>query len=495
MKATGRPNSLSLFAPSLWFACAAFSQHSLAQDSLPPVRQLISDTLALCNAVAEKDSEVLSQVAIAQCYLGEFFAARKTLQLGDSSDFKIQLAHQNCAQIEIERTGSIASIPSDLWQDERGTMQCKAALAFLERNEVEKALDQLRRIPKSPDSALTLFGVELIEILTKRQRKEACRTVLLLWALRLEQAESADAYRTNLQVPQLVKWLGEYDERPTAHAVCQHWRSILESDSKAAGVRGTPWAEYAKGLAALGDNEGASAAFSKAYDWLAEQRKNYPVPRKSAYKSWAESYAKVAARQAAVFGPEHALAGYNSAYEFASLSVDPSDRQLGDFAFDQIVAAQLEAGDENGTQETIKRFPSPRSKARCWLRISSHALAKGKTDAARAAIRAAFEQLDRDGFEPFVAAEMALVASNAGRSGEKEIAHKLFRRALALSAANKAPRADHPFIARFQIHGGMPIDAYQTIQSIPPMLDRAQPLADLCHALAKAEYETSKQPK
>ena len=86
-----------------------------------------------------------------------------------------------------------------------------------------------------------------------------------------------------------------------------------------------------------------------------------------------------------------------------------------------------------------------------------------------------------------MAEEMALVASNAARAGEKEIAQRLFQRALSLSDADKSPKSMHPFIASFQVHGGLLSDAYSTIQSIPKPTDRTQPLADLCLALAKAE--------
>jgi hypothetical protein len=82
---------------------------------------------------------------------------------------------------------------------------------------------------------------------------------------------------------------------------------------------------------------------------------------------------------------------------------------------------------------------------------------------------------------------MALVASNAARAGEKEIAQDLFRRALALSDADKSPKSVHPLIASLQAHGGLLTDAYRAVQSIPKQSDRAEPLADLCLGLAKAE--------
>jgi hypothetical protein len=158
---------------------------------------------------------------------------------------------------------------------------------------------------------------------------------------------------------------------------------------------------------------------------------------------------------------------------------------FGEFAYELVAAEQLTANDESGARETTKQTPTLRT-ARCWLRICHQDIARGDNNAARAAACAAAQILDRDGFDSFVAEDMALVASAAARAGEKEIAQELFHRALSLSDADKSPKSMHPFVASFQVHGGLLTDAYRTIQSIPKKSDRAQPLADLCLALGKA---------
>jgi hypothetical protein len=251
---------------------------------------------------------------------------------------------------------------------------------------------------------------------------------------------------------------------------------------------GKAWAEYSRAVAALGDKEPASRALDQAYGCMEKSlASQFPPVRRVFYKNLAEGYAAAAARQAAIFGPETAVAAYGRAYEYANLSVDSRDHRFGDFGFELIAAEQLTANDESGARETTKRTPTPRSAARCWLRICNRCLARGDKKAAREAAHAAAQILDRDGFEPFVAVDMALVASEAARADEKEIAQNLFRRALSLSDADASPKSVHPFIASFQAHGGLLTDAYRTIQAIPKQSDRAQPLADLCLALAKAE--------
>jgi hypothetical protein len=185
-----------------------------AEEGLPPVRQLIAETLALCKADLENNSEALDTLAEAQCCLGDFATARKTLSSPGSANFRV--AHLHCAQIEIELTGSIPSIPDSLWKYDGGVMRCKAALAFIQRGEIEKVLEQIDQIPKLANSALNGFGVELIQKIKEREAKEASRKIALAWASRLGQADSITVFRYHYQVPQLVVWLVEFNERPAA---------------------------------------------------------------------------------------------------------------------------------------------------------------------------------------------------------------------------------------------------------------------------------------
>jgi hypothetical protein len=480
---------LTLVLLFLFVSSFTLRQPSFAQDSLPPLRQLIADTLAMANANRDDNAEALSSLAEAQAYLGEFAAARETLGV-QPSDFRLTAALWQCAQIEVEQTGSVAAISDTAWKLDPGTMRCKAALAFIERGEIDNALQQIDLIAPSAQSPLGVFGVELIQKLKLRNAGEASRKVALAWASRLTQAQDIAAFRLHYDVPQLVVSLIEFNEREVATALCQNWHSILKTDI---GYQVANWAEYARAIATVGDKDAARSALAQAYAGLESQRQ--PNPRKSTLSGWAQDLAKVAAREQLIFGADAALAAYNLTYEFARRSVDPKDRQFGEFAFQLIVAEQLMAGDDTGARETIKHAPSPRTRGMCWTRICSYEIAKGNDERARSAARAAFEELNQDGFEPFVAEDMALVASNAARADEKEIAQRLFGRAIGLSEASKPPKAHHPFIASFQVHGGLLNDAYHTIQSITKPSDRSLPLAHLCRALAKAQYEASKRPK
>jgi len=466
-----------------------------AQDSLPPVRQLIVETLTLCDADREENSESLDTLAEAQAYLGDFSAARKTL-LSISTDWR--LAHLNCAKIEIELTGSVASIPDAYWKSDQGIMRCKAALAFIQRGEIDKSIEQINQVPSSAHSSLNVFGFELIQKLQEQNATEACRKVALAWASRLNQAEEITSYRQHYRVPQLVAWLVELNERPAAAALCDHWHSVLKSESNVnqwGALLGKAWAEYAQALAAI-DKEAASSALDQACYWIEKWRSfEMNTMRRGSYSNLAEAYAAIGARQALMFDRDKANAAYQRAYDAANVSLDSRDSRFGDFAYELIVAEQLKADDEQGARETIKRTPTLRTAARCWIRISSYALARGDNGLARAASRAACQILDNDGFESFVAEDMALAASNAGRAGERETARKLFQRAIALSNADKSPKSMHPFIASFQVEGGLFTDAYATIQSISRPSDRPKPLADLCLAFAKAEkLERKRRP-
>jgi hypothetical protein len=234
----------------------------------------------------------------------------------------------------------------------------------------------------------------------------------------------------------------------------------------------------------------ARRALDQAYHWIDKARAVKFDPEKPlAYYDFAQSYAAIAARQAVVLGDYAALAGYQQAYEFAKLSINP---RYGENAFEKIIDEQLTAGHKKGTHETIKQIQTPRSIGKAWKRVCEHELANGNVESARAAARNAVEVLDRDGFEPFMAQEIAPVAATAALAGEKELAQRLFQRAIALSEANKSPKFNHPWIAGIQVNAGLLSDAYQTIQPVKERSGRTQPLAKLCKALAKAEYLSKK---
>src|SRR5262245_66464960 len=159
-----RPNHRPLRAIffSAWLIGAVIvwrTNPSTAQDGLPPVRQLIAETLTLCNVDRENNTSALNDLAAAQCYLGDFAAARKNLLPYGRDDIVQQAAHQACAQIEIELTGSIASIPDALWNDGFGFMHGDAALAFLQRGEIDKALQHIDEFPRSVHSAFNISGI------------------------------------------------------------------------------------------------------------------------------------------------------------------------------------------------------------------------------------------------------------------------------------------------------------------------------------------------
>jgi hypothetical protein len=479
-------------------ACVVVAQASFCagQDRLPPIRVLIAETLALCNVDRESNATALNDVAAAQCYMGEFAGARNNLLPFTPDNFFQQAAHQTCARIEIELTGSTASIPEALWNDGFGFMRCDAALAFMERGEVDKSLKQIDEIPRSLHSAFNAFGVKLVEKLKEAKKHDACRRVVLHWASCYEKTDSVFHYRDSHRVPELVAWLVEFDERAVASSLCERWHAILqtETDIEEGGeFIGRAWAEHALALNAMGDKNAARRSLDQARHWIEKARAAKFDPSKPlAYFDFAKTYAALGARQAVVLGEEDARATYRQAYGFAGLSVNP---EYGEYVFEQIVSEQLTAGYEEGARETIKRLQTPRYVAPCWKRICEYELEKGNADSARAAARAAVEALDRDGFEAFMAQEMAPVAATAALAGEKEVARKLFQRALTLSEANETPRFNHAWIARFQVHGGMLLDAYRTIQSVEEPTDRTQPLARLCRELAKVEYVGQKSAR
>jgi hypothetical protein len=473
-----------------------------AQDGIPPVRQLIAETLAICDADREGNISALNDLAAAQCYLREFEAARKNLLPYTKDDVFQQTMHQQCACIEIEITGSADSVPKALWDDGFGFMHCDAAMAYLDRGEIEKAAHHIKEIPPSVHSAFNVSGVKLIQKLIDLKEIELCRKTLVQWASRYEKTESVFEYRDSNRVPKLVAWLIEFGEKPAAVTLCDHWHNVVraETDVDECGeFIGRCWAEYALGMAAMNDKKAAGVALDEAQRWMDRARaakadqdnrsgSNEFAPLRSL--EFAQAYAAIAARRVVVLGGNEGEALYSRAYEIALLAVNS---KYGEHVFEEIIDEQLTAGDETGALETLKRVQAPRTIARSWKRICGYELARGRAASARAAARLAVQALDRDGFEPLMAQEMAPVAATAALAGEKELARKLFQRSLALSEVNETPKFNHPWIAGIQVHAGLFEDAYRTIQSVEEPADRTRPMAELCRALAKAQYQANRE--
>lgn len=317
--------------------------------------------------------------------------------------------------------------------------------------------------------------------------------MLLRWASCYEKTDSIFQYRDGQGVPRLVAWLVEFNERPAAIALCERWRSILQAETdidECGEFIGRGWAEHALAIAALGDKDAASYALHQAHHWIDKARSLKLDPNKRlSYFEFAQAYAAIAARQAVVLGADEPKLLYDQAYEFARLSVTP---EYGEYVFERIINEQLTAGDSQGARETIKRMQTPRFIGKSWKRICEHNLNQGLKESARTAARQAVESLDRDGFEPFMAQDIAPVAATVALAGEKALAQSLFQRALALSERNDSPKFNHPWIADSQVRAELLADAYRTIQSVGEPSERIQPLAQLCKALAKAESVTNK---
>lgn len=468
------------------------ADYLVGQDKLPAVRQLLAETLALCNADREENRTALNDLAAAQCYLGDFTAARKTLVPYEPGNIFQLSAHHKCARIEIALTGSEANIPAALWADELGFMHSDAALAYSDRGDYDNAQQHLDAIPKSHPGVFSLFCPKLIPQLRAAQQPAQCRKVLRVWASSYENTKSIFQYRDS-QAPRLVAWLVEFDERPTAVALCEHWHSILKaakSLDNGGEFIGRGWGDYAVALAALDDQAGAQQALEQASEWTdrAFLAKTMTEER-STYHDFARAYAALAARQAVVLGREESQAAYHRAYELAQITNKPP---YGEYAYERIVAEQLVGGDLSGIRQTIRRMIVPRSIARAWRSVCEHALQHTQADAAIASAREAADWFMQNEFKADAVHDMSSVAATAAVAGEAELAQKLFRRSLDLSEKHKDPKFAHASIASGQIHAGLLRDGFATIQTIPEASDRLRPLASLCLALAQAESEGRK---
>jgi tetratricopeptide (TPR) repeat protein len=463
-------------------------------DQMPAARQLVTEALAACGAGEEREKHywALSSIANAYVYLGDAAGARSTL-LPYKDDLWIRISYLGCAGLEIELTGMETVLPPPVWKDDPDTAHWSLAEAYAKRGDVAKALEHLNQVPATRLSMLHGLGHSLVAILEAGGHRDATRQVLLKWADSFADAESCFDF-TRPRTERLVALLGEYGEANMAKELCTRWKAILQNETDVAEngeFIGLAWAQLGRSMTILGDRSAAREALEKSWQWLeAARAASFDPNRRDHYLDYAFNYASLAVRQAGVLEPDVVAGTYERAYDMAAKAI-PTIYDY--FGFEKIVEAQLQADDDRAALQTINKILSRKYRSHCWKRIIDYFVKQGRGTDARRLLNSVADELARGDSEPSIAQEIADIAALAARTGEPELAQRLFKRAIALSESERSdPKVHHGWIAKMQIHGGLLSDAYKTIQAIPDKDDRIQPLAELACEVAKTEYLAAK---
>lgn len=465
------------------------AEEEAIDGELPSARQLVAKAIASLDADKEGGSHYWERGAIARAYLylSDTAAAQRAL-LPYENDIWVPISYLSCAELQIELTGDQTVIPAALWQDNADMANLSLAEAFAKRGDIAKLFEHLEKIPKNSQSPLCGLGSRLVRILESAGQTEACRRVLVQWSDSLVTANSLFEFK-QAKVDKLVSWLVKYGESERAKDLCNKWNRFLLSVTNVEENGATlaiVWAMLGRSLATCGEHDSAREALTKAGQFM-EAAKALKLDREMPIRSFdfASDCAALAARQLDILGTNVAAGKYQQAYDLANAIVPKYDY----YGFEKIIQVQLEADDVRAARQTIERVLTSRYRARCWDKITGYYLENGLGDDAREAARLAASELDRDGFESFMAEDVARVAASVEAAGETELAHRLFERAIALSESDEtSPKSYYPWIARMQVSAGYLADAYKTIQGIRDSGSRAQPLAELALAVAKAEY-------
>jgi len=437
-------------------ALALTASVALADDTLPPTRQLIKDALALCNDPEEKYGSIHSMLAESYVNLGDIAAARAIL--GEyKNDFWNQAGYQGCAALEAELFGSVTMLPATLWKDDPDFTHWRLAQAYAKRGDVRKALEHANGLSVGPATILHLSGRRLVDLLLASGDRKAARDVLIRRIGCFAGAKSIDIYhRPEVAVEHDVKLLIEFGEAERARSLCQHWQQIAERETDIdewGEFIGMSWARLGASWAATGENEKAASALGKAREWLDKAKGAELDPMRDLHHlEYAVSYAVVASRQRLALAPDAARDSYERAYESAALTTATA---FQDFGYVKIAREQLKAGDLNSIPETMKRMMILRHRAEGWREISKHYLEQGDKQGSLTVARAAAAELDRDDLETAVARETANIAECLAKAGDVEFAQRLFRRAIALSDRHEDPKFDHQWIACQQVGAGL----------------------------------------
>jgi len=465
-----------------------------ADDGLPPTRQLIKDTLALCNDPEEKYGSIHSMLAEAYVHLGDAPAARAIL--GEyKNDFWNQTAYQKCAALEIELSGNTTLVPDALWKDDPEFTHWLFAQAYARSGDTVKALEHASNLQGGQSTFLQLYGRRLVDLLLGSGNRDAARRVLLRWADCYAGTKSISVYhRPEYAVEHDIKLLGEFGDSQRARSFCEHWQSVVEKETDInewGGFIGMSWARLGAAWSAAGDQEKAAAALGQGHKWLnVAKATNFDATQDLEFLNYGEAYAVVASRQRLLFGAEAARDAYEQAYDLAAQA---RAGKFEDFGFVKIVREQLKAGDVGGIPETMKRMLVLRHRTDAWRAVCEHYLVRSDNQAALTVARAAAAELDRGNLETIVARETANIAGCLAKGGDADFAKRLFQRAISLSERHDDSKFDHQWIAGQQVDAGFLADAYVTIQAIPEPQTRLIPLAELARAAAKREAQAKQR--
>lgn len=475
-------------------ALPAFAVPGLAEE-LPPARQLVAEVLQELGPEHRQREYVLTwnELAAAQACLGDFAAARRTL-LPYENNLMILSGYYQCAAIELERTGSTTTLPDAIWRDEPDWAHWTLAEAYIRRGEMEKAWHHLRQIPPRVGTPLYAFAHELVPLLLERRQREAARELLHRWVECLATASSWFHYRHASPPEPLVRALVELGDREKAQALCAHWQQVLQArpDVEEDGeYLALSWVSLASCRDATGERAAAEHALKQAQTWLEKAYATaFNAENRLDYQDYAGAYAALGARQAAILDARAAASSYAKADELARSAVLREGQVEEGFSVLRTIAVeQYRGGDVERARQTIERIVAPRHRARAWQEILRHTLQQRDEERARSAARAAATLLDQEGFEPDMASELALVAADVGRAGEKERSRRLFQRALALSEKATPPRSHHMLIGKAQIQAELLPEAYATARAISEPQERWYVLAALARAAAGQETE------
>jgi hypothetical protein len=148
---------------------------------------------------------------------------------------------------------------------------------------------------------------------------------------------------------------------------------------------------------------------------------------------------------------------------------------------------QHQAGDAAAAIKTLQEVPLGIYQVTTLRELTINAARKGQPDEARRFVK--FLLSHDDGTLP-PAEQAGLLAIAAGSYLEipdPAAARSCLQRALQVS--QEAEQAAHPLIAVNQIKAGLPEEAYQTVQQIKSVGERAWPLAVLAETIARREAE------
>ena len=472
---------------------------------VPPLRQLVAESRAACDALPKFDEEK----PFAETYFAWARLSAVYLRIGNQNAaleiWRDKLKWKDPEDVVADLAVEFGGTPPATLKGDAGTLLVKRrslAMLLTKRNDYAAAAQQIELLPEHPqrlDYAVQLYCDIAERQIERGELSAAQKSAGAAWKL-ISQFPATDKERRAWRMLRLAKICVQLHNVELGRRVCERAEQAYDEYQRDASLKGAKYEANAyRGLASAYGEIGES---ERARDFL---RKSLAAVKASgsAPRDLFELYLTLAEIEAKLDQKDRALAAYEKALEIArqldhreaeafAEKLDPSGMVSGFLElgrgseFAKVGLGQLKVGDRDAAFRTLGHMPLSMQKLRLLAQMAKFFQSQGRKEEARDCGNRCLALVDKGKGIDEQWPIYAIAAAIFQQVGDEATARRTLADALAASE-KQAGRRQHPSLAGEMADLGLLADAYQVIQQIERLADRALPLVRLTEKLAELE--------